>query len=232
MEFKEGTSKPLVSVVEELMPYAIINKLALTKMKIYVETCNKEVGWLGIAYKSDKVIFVEDCFLFDQEVHSTTTEITPKGLCEFGERLLMENPVDGMEIWNNIRLWGHSHVDMPAFPSKQDDDQMITFSEGGHEWFIRIIANKRGDLNIDLYDYNLGILYKNIPWEEGVSEEEQEILTKIRDLKLELHRFNLAYNEQCETTIKAEIKEKVRDKSFTTVISYKDKKNRCGNQPK
>ena len=66
-----------------------------------------EVGWLGTVYYNSEhnYYFVSDVFLFDQEVHGTTTEITPEGLADFATELLQRE--DGMEIWNNMKLWGH-----------------------------------------------------------------------------------------------------------------------------
>src|SRR5690606_11009605 len=108
------------------------------KMFIYVDECNDEIGWLGTAKimegNEHNIVFIDDVFLFDQEVHATTTEITPEGLTEFANELI-EMGDKGIEIWNNIKVWGHSHVNLGVSPSGQDDKQMKTFRDGGHDWF-------------------------------------------------------------------------------------------------
>ncbi len=219
--FKPNTTKPTVSILEICAPEIIITKRALTKMQIYVNTCDNEVGWLGIAIKEDKYIYIEDVLLFEQEVHATTTEITPEGLATFGEKLLADYPDNGMEIWNNIKVWGHSHVNMSTFASGQDDKQMETFAEGGHDWFIRIIANKKGDMNIDIYDYSLGIIYKGVIWKEGITEEETKILKQIKFLQQKIKEINKNFISKYEFQIKKEIKEKVKEiKTVVTGYQY------------
>ena len=120
-------------------------------MKYYVQLSNKEIGWLGEAYKNEQsnYIYIKDVMLFKQEVHMTTCEITPEGLSDFAEELLQLK--NGMDIWNNLTVWGHSHVNMGVSPSSQDHDQMKVFKDGGHKWFLRIIANKSGELETTLF---------------------------------------------------------------------------------
>ena len=204
------------------MPLVIISKEALIKMQLYVEGCSNEIGWLGTAIKNnDNIFFIDDVFLFEQDVHSTTTEITPEGLTAFAEELLQQP--NGIEIWNNIKLWGHSHVNMCTHPSVQDDKQMETFSEGGHPWFLRIIANKKGDITIDLYDYEHGIIYSNLPWWEEVSDAEREIEKQITELKKQLANINLSIIETLKPSIADEIKQKVKFK--TQVIGFNNFNN-------
>jgi len=220
--FKQDTSKPSVKVLERFMPLVIISKEALIKMQLYVEGCSNEIGWLGTATKNnDNIFFIDDVFLFEQDVHSTTTEITPEGLTAFAEELLQQP--NGIEIWNNIKLWGHSHVNMCTHPSVQDDKQMETFSEGGHPWFLRIIANKKGDITIDLYDYEHGIIYSNLPWWEEVSDAEREIEKQITELKKQLANINLSIIETLKPSIADEIKQKVKFK--TQVIGFNNFNN-------
>jgi len=220
--FKQDTSKPSVKVLERFMPLVIISKEALIKMQLYVEGCSNEIGWLGTAIKNnDNIFFIDDVFLFEQDVHSTTTEITPEGLTAFAEELLQQP--NGVEIWNNIKVWGHSHVNMSTFPSTQDDKQMETFSEGGHPWFLRIIANKKGDITIDLYDYEHGIIYSNLPWWEEVSDAEREIEKQITELKKQLANINLSIIETLKPSIADEIKQKVKFK--TQVIGFNNYNN-------
>lgn len=214
--FKENVKRTTtVKVLDRFLPNIIINPDALVKMQIFVENCTEEVGWLGTAYKSEKsnTIMIDDMFLFDQEVHSTTTEITPEGLTTFGEAILAET--NGMEIWNNLKVWGHSHVNMTVSPSGQDNSQMETFAEGGHDWFIRIIANKRGEMCLDLYNYEQGIIYNDLPWTESVSAEEMEIEEQIEQLYKFLDAIKKNRMGNFLDDIKEEIKEKVKKKTYT-----------------
>ena len=181
------------------MPTVYIKPTAYAKMAHLVDLVDKEVGWLGTAYKTENngVIVIEDVILFHQEVNSTTCEITPEGLSEFAEELLQLE--SGLEKWNNIKLWGHSHVNMGVSPSTQDDKQMEVFADH-NEWFLRIIANKSGELKVDLFDYKANISYLDLPWEIFLPE-----LFDTREF------------------IQEEIKEKVKEKSYTIYTKKKEK---------
>ncbi len=225
--FKERLqTKPTVTVLEQCLPDVIINSNALVKMQLYVDKCDDEIGWLGTAYKQKNTIYVEDVYLFEQEVHSTTTEITPEGLSKFGEELLKQD--NGIEIWNNLKVWGHSHVNMSTSSSGQDDKQMETFANNGHDWFVRIIANKKGEMQIDLYDYSQGIIYKDLPWEEAMSEEEQHIQEQIALLYQKIADMKKIQLEKFEKQIKDEMKEKVSKKTYSYQGQYYRKGGQIG----
>lgn len=224
--FKENLkANTSIKVLQRCIPTITISPDALIKMQLFVENCTDEVGWLGTAYKNEKEnnIYINDVFLFDQEVHSTTTEITPEGLSSFAEEILQEE--NGMEIWNNLKVWGHSHVNMSVSPSGQDDNQMSTFADGGHDWFIRIIANKKGDMRVDLYNYTLGVIYNELPWFENISDEELEIEKQIAILRKYLEEIKGKRIKIYEDYIKEEIKEKVKKKVYTQTgnITYWNK---------
>ncbi len=220
MTFKNTKTNVSVKVFEKCVPNVIINPDALTKMHLYVDECADEIGWLGTAYKDEKknIIYISDVFLFDQEVHSTTTEISPEGLNEFGEKLLLQP--NGMDIWNNLKVWGHSHVNMSTSSSSQDDKQMETFVEGGHDWFIRIIANKSGELNLDLYSYDLGVIYNSLPWVEHGTEEEIVIEGKIAALYEELAELQKIRIEKFKDDIEKEMALKVKKKTYAKTNNW------------
>lgn len=208
MEFIKSNIKTSVEVLDDFIPIVIISKVALSKMQLYVENCQNEIGWLGVVTKTnDSLFIVEDVYLFKQNVHMATTEITPEGLSEFAEDLLSQP--DGIDIWNNIRLWGHSHVNMSTSPSKQDNDQMLTFAQGGHPWFLRIIANKKGNISIDLYDYSQGIIYKNLNWWVELTEEEKLIDKQIAILQAKAAAIKNKVLDFYKEPIIEEIKNKV-----------------------
>ena len=207
MEFKNYVQTPSVSVIKECIPQIIIKKQALAKMKILIDECDDEIGWLGTAFREKNTILIDDVFLFRQEVHSTTTEITTEGLTQFAEEILARE--GGIELWNNLRLWGHSHVNMSPTPSSQDNSQMIVFKDSGHDWFLRIIANKKGEIKVDLYDYALGAEYKDLPWFEYGTKEELEIKKQIAYLTDKLQQFDNELLSQLRPALKAEMDDKV-----------------------
>lgn len=179
---------------------------AFKKMQCYIDLCDKEVGWLGTAYKKGNVITIKDVFLFDQEVHSTTCELTPQGLSDFTMELFETLPGDdAMEIVNNMALWGHSHVRMGVSPSGQDDKQLREFSNSGYEWFLRVIGNKHGDFEYTYIDYATGIEIKDLSWDVKIpglditslkKEIKAEVDLKVKDMPVVNYRglYNPGYS--------------------------------------
>jgi hypothetical protein len=151
-------------------PMIYIAPIALDKMALYVQGCDKEIGWLGYVTREDNYFIIRDVYLFKQEVNATTCEISPEGLSDFAMDVLTNQGDNGMEIINNLRLWGHSHVNMGVSPSGQDDTQILTFREG-NPWFIRVIANKLGEMEFSVYDFEQGIKFKNVKWIEYRSNQ-------------------------------------------------------------
>ena len=181
-------------------PKVYITTNAYAKMAHIVDIVDKEVGWLGTAewIKQSDMLIINDIFLFHQEVNRTTCEITPEGLSEFAEELLQED--NGIDIWNNIKVWGHSHVNMSVSPSSQDDSQMKVFADH-NDWFIRIIANKSGELKVDLFDYQANISYIDLKWNILIPELfstkefiENEIKKKVKEKKYNYTYTRSKYN--------------------------------------
>ena len=204
-----------VKIMKNFAPKIFINIDAINKMKEYIRQSSLEIGWLGTARRFSNQIFIDDVFLFKQEVHSTTTEITTEGLNDFAMELLSQE--DGMEIWNNMKVWGHSHVNMSTSPSSQDDKQIEVFSQNADDFFIRIIANKKDDFRIDLYDYTTGVIYEQLPYEVDYGEDKDIIESLYKKIEEITEAINLRIkpNETMVEEIKTEIKEKVTEKKFT-----------------
>lgn len=159
---------------------------ARQKMEMYCDLSDGEIGWLAFVEKFDNVGFlITDCVLLKQEVHSSTTEIDPTALLEFWDKTPPEKQ-------SQIKLWGHSHVNMSPTPSGQDDSQMEYFKDG-NPWFIRLITNKKREYHIDIYDYEHGL---------KIHMDQADLLT-----------YNPEASE-LRKKIEAEIKEKVTQKTY------------------
>ena len=176
-------------------PTLFINNDAYLKMQEYIAQSKKEIGWLGTCSRQDNDYIINNVYLFDQEVHETTCEITEEGLNKFALEL-MEKP-NGMDIWNNICLWGHSHVNMGVLPSSQDNKQLDFFLKNMKEgFFIRYIGNKTGEIGLEIVDIDKNIILdeteiniKRVMTEEDVKqivsleEEIKELNEKIFNIK-------------------------------------------------
>jgi proteasome lid subunit RPN8/RPN11 len=152
-------------------------------MQLYTSLCETEIGWMfSVKEIKKKTFLIEKCYLLEQEVNSATTELDPKSLLALWETLSEEEK-------QNIKGWGHSHVNMSPTPSSQDQSQMHYFADQ-NDWFIRIITNQKNEWTVDFFDFVNGL---------KVSVDELEIYHPELDL---LHE-----------TIKKEIEEKVKEKS-------------------
>ncbi len=215
-----------VKLMKNFAPKIYINIDALNKMKEYIRQSSLEIGWLGTCEKIDNNYFITDVFLFKQEVHSTTTEITTEGLSEFAMDLISKE--GGLDIWNNMKVWGHSHVNMSTSPSTQDDKQVDVFAENAEDFFIRIIANKQNDFRIDLYDFVSGVIYEKLPYEVDFGEDTDYInalYSKIEEIE-GLIKLKTNPNTDMINSIKSEISDKVTEKKTTyNSKSYKNNNN-------
>lgn len=205
-----------IRMMKNKSPKIYMTEFAHQKLETYIAECNDEIGALATVEQTNKGVYlIKDAFLFKQEVHATTCEITTEGLTEFANEILaLEN---GVEIWNEIKCWFHSHVNMGVSPSGQDEKQMELFENSGHDFFIRLIGNKKGEMGITLYDYSQGIIWDNLDYniiyDDTKADKVIELKEKIEELNAEL---NLLINEKLIDVnyIKQEMKEKVSKKTF------------------
>ena len=165
---------------------------AKTKMELYCDLSDGEIGWLAFVERFENVGFlITDCILLKQEVNGATTELDPSALLDFWN----ETPTDRQK---NIKMWGHSHVNMSPTPSSQDESQMEYFKDG-NPWFIRLITNKKREYNIDIFDYANGI--------------------KIHMDQADLKIYNPG-QEDLRKQIEEELKAKVSQKTYKPVTPY------------
>ena len=177
------------------------NQLAYDKMRLYVDLCSDEIGWLGYVDKlpDDNGYLVTDVFLIEQEVHGTTTEITPEGMLKYYDAL---SPEEQAVFVDKCKLWGHSHVNMNTGPSGQDDTQGLELSKDEENFFIRLITNKRNEYNILFYD--------------------KTIRAQVHTDEITIYNPELAVLRK---QIQEEIDEKVSKKEITPITSTSGKRN-------
>lgn len=215
--FKKVDKEPVITYATSALPEIFITKTALNKMNLYVSECDKEIGWLGVVESDKDTFLIRDVMLFKQEVTSTTTDIDETDLNDFANSTVEKYGSDkGVDILNSIKLWGHSHVNMSVFASGTDDESMDIFYDGGHDYFIRLIANKKGAMKIDVYNYEKGIIYENLPFTPVISKEELDLRKMLEEIEKELAILNEKELQAIEKEVKKEIKEKVKEKSNIT----------------
>lgn len=208
-------------------PEVQITDNVLMKMKAYTNASNNEIAWLLCVKPIDESTYrIFDAILFEQEVTCTTADITEESLTAFASEILKKP--DGVEVWNSIAGWGHSHVNMNTSPSGTDNRQMEEFEATGMPYAIRIITNQKGDINIDLFNYKTGIIYLGLDYTPVKMNKIQELEL----LKEEIEKnINEIYEEEYlghKEKIMKEIKEKVTEKTYWSGAKYY-KRNAAGN---
>lgn len=229
----KGNAVTTVSTVQATAPKVFVASNAMKKMQILVETVADEVGWFMTVFKVEDSndFHIKDVFLFEQHCHGTTTEVNEDLLSNFA--LELSQIPDFEDIWNNIKGWGHSHVNMMVTPSGQDNTQMEFFSRTGFEFFIRVIANKKGDMKIDVYNYTTAVAYQDVKFyivpdaselviEQQIAKLEEDYQT----IKKQLDESLTQAQEVLYTSIDAELSVSIAEKvkkfqvAKTNVASY------------
>jgi hypothetical protein len=132
---------------------------AMHKMQAYTELCSDEIGWLGDVEELGGMRYlITDVFLAKQTVSGATCNLTPEGILE----LIEERLIAGEEV-SNMKMWGHSHVNMGAFASGQDETQFKELQANSTDFFIRLIMNKRDDFHITFIDIARQIQWTELP---------------------------------------------------------------------
>lgn len=170
-------------------------EIAWVKMQALVQTVDKEVGWHGVAFRGsdpekDEYI-ISDILVYPQEVTGATVNTDQE---EYQTWLMGHDD----EVFNNIRMQGHSHVNMATSPSSVDlvlYEKFLSQLEDDM-FYIFMIWNKRGEKTIKIYD-----MAKNVLFETG------DCAVKI-----------LEYGDSVEKFLE-DAKKMVREKVYSTIGS-------------
>lgn len=149
-------------------------EIAWYKMQTLIRECDKEVGWHGVAKRVDDpekdAYIIEDILVYPQEVTGTTVNPDQKQY----QTWLMSHPDD---VFNNIRMQGHSHVNMSVSPSGVDTTfyEQILHQLDDTMFYIFMIWNKRNERHIKIYDMAKNVLFETgdvnvtvLPDENGI----------------------------------------------------------------
>ena len=165
-----------IGVIEKKAKLHITEKAQL-KMRALVDEHSKEIAWHGIAKRTNPCEYIiEDILCFPQEVTGVTVTTDQEGY----EKWLYGQPD---EVFNNVRMQGHSHVNMGTTPSSTDlalyDGILEQLSEG--MFYIFMILNKKGDNWIRIFDYEENVQFDTKDIEVSYGSELLGIQEFIKD---------------------------------------------------
>ncbi len=143
----------------ESLPKIVLSADFCRKMWHVVQTIPTEVAWLGeVEGDPRKELRVTNLHIMKQKVSAATFEEEDNALLELKDRI-------GDAIFK-VRAHGHSHVHMGVTPSGTDQKFTVdNMRELQVPYLIRMIANKKGDLRVDFFDFERGINVDCIPFE-------------------------------------------------------------------
>lgn len=157
-------------------------ELAWYKMQALIKECDKEVGWHGVARRGENPekdeYIIDDILVYPQEVTGGNVETDQK---QYQMWLMSHDD----ETFNNIRMHGHSHVNMQTNPSVVDTtfyDEILRQLDNTM-FYIFMIWNKRGDHTIKIYDMAKNVLFENADVTISVFEDDTGIVRFITESK-------------------------------------------------
>lgn len=142
--------------VEKDKANIIIKTEAKEKMLALVNSVSTEIAWHGLAKKLEKGVYeIYDILVYPQ----TVTPVTVSTDQEKYEAWLLSLDDD---TFNNLRMQGHSHVNMGVSPSGTDlsHQKCTVYNLTKEDFYIFLILNKKGDIYARIFDVKDNMIYE------------------------------------------------------------------------
>ena len=140
-------------------PTIQVTATAYMKMLELVNQSEVECSWHGLVHRfpEENTYLIYDVLVFPQINSPTSTTTDEKEFAEWQTALIMDMnfPIE------ELRMHGHSHVNMSVFSSGIDDKyqkDLITKVDDG-DYYIFFIMNKKMDICMFLYDFSQQVMF-------------------------------------------------------------------------
>ena len=136
-------------------PTLIIKPLCYMKMRQLVLQSGDEIAWHGFVKRDGMNFTLYDVIMYPQYNSAATTKSDEE---EYSKWILRQYE---FENFCDLKMHGHSHVNMGCSPSGTDMQfrENILKNLKKDSFYIFMIMNKQGSYTIELYDYVTGIIY-------------------------------------------------------------------------
>ena len=156
-----GKLLPPVDTKKIKKPTIFIQAHAYLKMMELVMQSDVEISWHGLVKKDKKqnAYLIYDILVFPQINTASSTNTDQDEYAKWLQDIMMD---EDESKFDDMRMHGHSHVNMSVFSSAIDDEyqrNLITNIKDG-DYYIFLILNKRHDICALLYDYDKQILFE------------------------------------------------------------------------
>lgn len=147
---------PAKAVQPEVRPVINFNALAYVKMRTLVQSCSTECAWHGVVEANEERtrFDITDILVYPQDVTGVTVKTDEIPYTKWKNEL-------SDDVYNNLRMQGHSHVSMSATPSSVDTtmyDNMLSVL-GPNSYYIFMITNKQGNIWVEIHDIKNNVIY-------------------------------------------------------------------------
>lgn len=135
-------------------------EMAWQKMQALIREFDKEVAWHGVARRGEDPAkdeyIISDILVYPQEVTGATVTTDQVKY----QMWLYDDENDA--VFNDIRMQGHSHVNMSTTPSGVDTSlyERILDQMDDSTFYIFLIYNKRGEYTYKIYDMAKNVLFE------------------------------------------------------------------------
>jgi len=164
-------------------PEVVLSQLAWSKIHEWVKIAPGEISGLGsVTRESEDVFYVDDVYLLEQECDASETELKEEPLAKF----LSEWDASGKDV-ADLRFWWHSHANMAAFWSGQDD-RCVENCKNSAFWVSMVINKKNEHLTrVDFWNpfrmkfdqVDLSVRYPSIDVVEQCKEDYERCVTHV-----------------------------------------------------
>lgn len=139
-------------------PILNISASAYVKMLELIRQSAVECSWHGLVHKEEDEYTIYDIIVFPQINSATTTSTDEDEFAKWQAELIMDPEFPLHEL----RMHGHSHVNMNVFSSGVDDQyqkDLITKVDNG-DYYIFLIMNKKMEICAFIYDFEQQIMFE------------------------------------------------------------------------
>ena len=159
----------------------VFSAVAFAKMIMLVQNFTSEVAWHGVAYRSEKEknkFYITDILVYPQVVTGSTVNTDQEAY----QTWLYTHDDD---VFNNIRMQGHSHVDFSTTPSQEDTthQEKILSQIDDDMFYIFMIWNKKFERTIKIFDMANNTLYETADVDIFIGEDGCDLNAFLKDAK-------------------------------------------------
>jgi hypothetical protein len=143
---------------------------AYAKMIAIIHEFDDEVAWHGLVASLPDGYVIYDILVYPQEVSGVTVNTDQ---AEY-EKWLM-NHEDS--VFDNIRMQGHSHVNMGVTPSATDIEHQKKILDQLDDgmFYIFMVWNKKFECNVKIYDLERNILFESKDVDVGLLDADKSL---------------------------------------------------------